>query len=237
MKNRENSANVGMGPRAGSAGSDTVEKFVEFQRTGVGFDAVWADLHPIVTEFAGRNLRKLGVRVRAGDGSVGDVEGQTVACLMGLAAEGARGRFDPAKAAPGIPGFRGWLWQVVASQAADWARNERGSRKVKITPESGLAWNEVPGSTDGPSVVKREVAKIERPDLLPILEECVNALPDPELRDVVRLQLHEGLPQREIAGRLQTSAATICRRLKDAYAEMRPLLEARGVDASWITAA
>jgi hypothetical protein len=169
MKNRKNSANVGMGPRAGSTGSDTVAKFVEFQQTGAGFDAVWADLHP--------------------------------------------------------------------SQAANWARNERGSRKVKITPESGLEWNEVPGSTDGPSVVKREVAKIERPDLLPILEECINALPDPELRDVVRLQLHEGLSQREIAGRLQTSAATICRRLKDAYAEMRPLLEARGVDASWITAA
>lgn len=224
-----------------AAGDDTVAKFLTFQQTGLGFDELWGDLQPIIAEFARRTLRKLGVRVRAGDGAVGDVEGQTVVRLLKLPAAGARGRFDPLKARrPGISGFRGWLWRVVANEAATWSRNERGSRRILITPESGLGapseWNAPAAADDGPSILKRQVAKIVRPDLLPIMEECINRLENPAHRQVVRLQLGEGLSQRQIAERLKTSATTVFHRLHAAYEQLRPLLEERGVDESWLAA-
>jgi RNA polymerase sigma factor (sigma-70 family) len=224
-----------------AADDDTVAKFLIFQQTGLGFDELWGDLQPIVAEFSRRTLRKLGVRVRTGDGAVGDVESQTVVRLLNLSAAGARGRFDPLKASrPGISGFRGWLWRVVANEAATWARNERGSRRIVITPESGLGapseWNEPATAGDGPSILKRQVAKLVRPDPLPILEECINQFEDPDHREVVRLQLDEGLSQRQMAERLKTSPTTVFHRLHAAYKHLRPLLEDRGIDESWLAA-
>lgn len=218
-------------------GHDVVAKFMEFQRTGAGFDAVWTDIHPTVADFARRNLRKLGVRARAGDAAEGDVVSATVIRLMGLSAPGAGGRFDPARAAgPGFSGLRGWLWKVVASQAAAWVRDERGGRTVKIVPETALEWNDVSGGDDGLSVVQRQVAKVDRAELLPILEQCINELADPELRQVVRMQLDKGLSQRAMADRLRVSATTIHRQLQSAYALLRPRLEQRGLDDAWLAA-
>jgi len=59
----------------GQGGDDLVTRFVAFQRTGKGFGDLWPGLEPLVTEFARRKLRTLGVWVRAGDGAVGDVTG------------------------------------------------------------------------------------------------------------------------------------------------------------------
>jgi len=219
---------------------DLVAGFVRFQQTNVGFDGIWeAGLGELVAEFAKRNLRKLGVQVSRDGSCVGEVTGMTMERLMNLA-KYTRGRFDPEKASqPGISGFRAWLWRVVASQAANWVRNERGSRRVRIIPESALGtseWNELPDADERPSIVKAQVAKIERPDLLPILEACINDLEDPELREVMRLTLHDGLSQAQIAKRLGLAPATVCRRSQLARTLLRPLLEARGVDESWLAA-
>jgi RNA polymerase sigma factor (sigma-70 family) len=221
-----------------------VARFVDFQETGAGFEGVWADVGPIVEEFARRTLRKNGVKTPFGDDgwAVDDVVNQTAARLMDLAAPGAAGRFDPARASkPGLSGLRGWLSRIVERQAVDWTRNYRGGRKAagvrsaKILTESSLVLNRVVGVDDG-SLLKRQVAKPRRPDLLPMLDECIRQLPDAFLRTVIQLKLHEGLSERQTAKRLRVPVPRVHRGLHRAYAMLRPLLEDRGVDADWLTA-
>ena len=221
----------------GINGNDVVRQVVDFQRKGVGFDDVWAALHPIVVEIARRNLVTLGVRVspRNDDGPVGEVVNETVKTLLGLSDSGARGRFEPRRMrSPGLSGLRAWLWKVVRSRAVDWVRRERGSRSVRITPEAGLHWNALPREGENGSILKRQIAKIDRADLLPILAESIRQLPNPEVRQAVSMQLMEGCSQRDVAKRLQVAAATMHRRLRTAYALIRRELEDRGIDGSWL---
>ena len=214
--------------------NDVAKKLVAFQNTGRGFDGVWAEIGGEVREFAGRSLRKLGVKSRFGNDewAVDDVVGQTVEKLLGLAATGAGGRFDPARAKAGV---RGWLCRIVRNEAVNWARKFRVARSVKIVTESSLDWNE--SADDGAeSFLKQAVAKVERADLLPILEECIGLLADPEHRQLVNLKLFDGLSIRDTADKLALTPSMVQRRLKDAYDLLRPLLEARGVDESWLAA-
>jgi len=130
---------------------NVVDSLVRFQESGNGFEEVWAEIGPIVGEFARRCLRKLGVQRPDGndDWAVDDVVSQTAVRLMGLAAPNAGGRFNPAKAQPGLSGLRGWLWRVVESQSVEWHRLYRGGRGVKIQPVSALEWNDLPGGVIG----------------------------------------------------------------------------------------
>lgn len=224
----------------GQDGDDLVTQFVEFQRTGKGFGDLWPGLEPLVKDFARRKLRALGVWVRAGDGAVGDVTGQTVERLLRLSAEGARGRFDPLKASkPGLSGFRGWLYRVVANQAATWARNERGGRRVRIIPESALGtageWNDLPGDDDRASILKNAVAKVHVDDseLVGIMNECLAELPQERYRTVLRLHNWEGLPERAIARQLGTSVSDVHRTLVKARTLLEGSLRRRGIDESW----
>ena len=213
-----------------------VAKFVKFQETGEGFDGVWVELEPVVKDFAGRTLKKLGVKAsRRSDWAVTDVVSDTSLVLINLGNPTAKGKFDPSRAQPGLSGFRGWLWKVVYSQAANWARAAGGGRGCKIKVESSLEWNALPGDESGESVIDRAVAKIDRPDLLPILEECINLLEDPFHREIVRLKLDE-IALRGSAKALSVSATTVQRELQKAFTLLRPMLEERGVDVSWLAA-
>jgi len=218
--------------------SGAVAKLVAYQSTGVGFDEVWVEIAPIVDDFARRSLRKLGVIARNGadDWAVDDVVSQTVERLLGLSAPTAGGRFDPVKAKPGLSGLRGWLWRVVRNQSVEWSRMYRGGRGVKIFPESGLAWNELGGGEEGTSVIDRQVAKVERPDLLPILEACIDQLPQPFMKEVVWLKLHEEYSEREMARALGVPVSRVHRRLREAYALLRSILEGSDFDAGWMAA-
>lgn len=218
---------------------NVAESLVRFQETGKGFEEVWAGIGPIVRDFARLNLRKLGVRRPSGDDdwAVEDVVGQTVLKLMGLAAPDAKGRFDPKKAKPGLSGVRAWLSPVVKNESVNWNRTFRGGRGgVKILPASGLVLNELPDGEEGSSIVDRKVAKIERPDLLPILEACIDQLPEPFLKEVVRLKLHEEYSERETARALGVSVSRVHRGLQVAYGHLRRMLEDRGMDGGWLAA-
>ena len=217
---------------------NVVDLLVRFQENEKGFEEVWAEIGPIVGEFARRSLRNLGVRRPGGDDdwAVDDVVNQTAVRLMGLAKPGAGGRFNPARAKPGLSGVRGWLWRVVESQCVDWHRSFRGGRGVKILPASDLDWNELPSGDEGGSIVDRKVAKVERADLFPILESCINRLPEPFMREVVRLKLHKESSERETAKALKVSVSRVHRTLQDAYGYLRLMLEERGVDVSWLAA-
>ena len=217
---------------------NVVDLLVRFQENEKGFEEVWAEIGPIVGEFARRSLRNLGVRRPGGDDdwAVDDVVNQTAVRLMGLAKPGAGGRFNPARAKPGLSGVRGWLWRVVESQCVDWHRSFRGGRGVKILPASDLDWNELPSGDEGGSIVDRKVAKVERADLFPILESCINRLPEPFMREVVRLKLHKESSERETAKALKVSVSRVHRTLQDAYGYLRLMLQERGVDVSWLAA-
>lgn len=227
---------------------ETVRKLVRFQDTGEGFDGLWNDLAPIVEEFARRSLRtalfKGGAKsaFRDVEEATGEVVNDTVLRLNRLADPGAGGRFDPSRAKPGLSGLRGWLWQVVKSQAVNWVRDFRGGRSVKIWVESGLVGssalglNEPVTGDEGGAFLDRQVAKLEREDLLPVLEACIARLSDPLMREMVLLKLHEELSVRDTADELQVTESKVQRRLTAAYALLRPMLEARGMDASWLAA-
>jgi RNA polymerase sigma factor (sigma-70 family) len=211
---------------------------VRFQENGKGFEEVWAEIGPIVGEFARRSLRNLGVRRPGGDDdwAVDDVVNQTVVRLMGLAKPGTGGRFDPAKAKPGLSGVRGWLWRVVENQSVEWHRSFRGGRGVKILPASDLDWNELPSGDEGGTIVERKAAKVERADLLPILELCIDQLPEPFMRDVVRLKLDRECSERDTAKALDVPVSRVHRCLRHAYEFLRPMLESHGADAAWLAA-
>jgi RNA polymerase sigma factor (sigma-70 family) len=215
--------------------NDVAKKLVAFQKTGRGFDSLWDEIGGDVREFARRSLRKLGVKAGFGDDewAVDDVVGQTTHKLLALAAPRAGGRFKPAKAKNA--GVRGWLCRIVRNEAVNWTRKFRADRSVNIVSESSLDWNDSSG--DGAeSVLKQVMAKINRPDLLPIMEECIGLLPDPLHRQLVNLKLFDELPIRDTADKVGLSPATVQRRLKDAYDLLRPLLAARGIDESWLAA-
>ncbi|HBB72925.1 MAG TPA: hypothetical protein DC048_00590, partial [Planctomycetaceae bacterium] len=74
------------------------------------------------------------------------------------------------------------------------------------------------------------------PDLLPILEACIDQLPDPFMQRVVRLRLDEELPLRQLAERLGVAATRIHNTLHAAYPLLRDLLEERGCEPCWLAA-
>lgn len=219
--------------------NSVVERFLRFQSTGSGFDLAWEGVGPIVRDCARSALAKLCVKVWTayGEWAIDDVVSMSKLRLLELGQRGAGGRFDPAKTrAPGIGGFKGWMWRVVSRQAVNWARDNRNVGAKKLFLESDLDWNDHSGDGETESVLKRAPARIERAALLPILEEVIGQLTDPLMREAVLLKLQENLSQEETGRRLGVSDTTIQRRLKAAYAILGPLLEKRGFDDGWLAA-
>lgn len=154
---------------------------------------------------------------------------------MELVFSGNGGRFDPAKAQPGISGLWGWLWRVVERQAVDWIRLYRGGRAAKITT-GGVAWNALSDNDPVESQIDRQVAKFRRPDLLPIMLTCIDEIRDPFQRQILRLKLDEDLSLRDTAKRLSVSVSRVQRQLVAAYGLLRKRLECRGFDDGWLAA-
>jgi len=216
-----------------------VAEFVEFQNTGKGFDRVWVGIGPIVEQFAGQCLAKLGVlnRYEVDPWAKDDVVSETALKLRKLGQPAAKGRFDASRAQPGISGLKGWLYAVVNSQAVNWVRDHRGGRSVKVTFESdkGQISNVLSSGDEPKAFFDRVAAKMERPDLLPLLNEVIKKLPE-DLARLVRLRLDEGLSHRQTAPVVGISAPVVGRRLNEAYALLRGWLEEAGFDEAWLAA-
>ena len=106
---------------------------------------------------------------------------------------------------------------------------------VHLTFDSDLAYNELAG-VDTASILKRQPARCERVELLPILEECINTIGDLRLRQAVGMRLDVCTTERGMAKRLNIPVPTFHGRLHRAYRVLRPMLEARGVEPSWFGA-
>jgi len=231
---------------------DVVGDFVRYQQTGQGFNRIWVEVAAIIREFAERQLVKMSVTAGSSrvvdEWALAEVVEMTTDCLRALAKPNASGRFDPAKTRrPGMDGFRGWLWRVTRSKAVNWVRENRPSAKKgnakddqsrrrlsvrKVLLDSDLAYNELSGG-EYASILKLQPARFERFELLPILKECINQIEDPGLRQAVEMMLDVCSTERDMAKKLNTPVATFHRRLHRAYKVLRPILESRGVEASW----
>lgn len=219
-------------------GHEIVAHFLRFQSTGQGFDTAWEGVGPLVEQCARLALHKLRVKVWTGWGewAAADVSSMTKVRLYELGKPGATGHFDPRRTkASGVSGLKGWLYRVTFNQAVDWARDNCNVGDKKIFVASDLEWNEPSDEGVTGLVFEKLPAKMYRADLLPILEEAIGHLTDPLMRKAVILKL-DGLSEAVTGERLGVSDTTIHRRLHDAYAILKPLLEARGVDAGWLAA-
>jgi RNA polymerase sigma factor (sigma-70 family) len=221
-------------PESGS-GCLAIDRLVAFQETNCGFEGVWEEIRPIVRDNAKKALRKYRALAPYGVDAwaLDDVEQQVAVKLMKLGVPGATGRFDPARAKPGLSGLTGWLWKVVAGESLHWKKKYHCGAGRKVVAMTNLEFNGPADAGDGSSFEKILEAKMSRPDLLPILEECIARLPDEFMREVASLKLSEGLSLRKTATRLGVSTARVQRTLTAAYEELWPLVIARGVDEDW----
>lgn len=202
--------------------------------------AFLADIGPFVRERATRELRKRLVHGPDGGDDLAAIDDVTseislrMVRLEGvdrrIAAGHRGGRFVPGRGVGGVEGLRRWLSRLTGNEVVTYCRQNRSAgRRVKIRSTTDLDLNPTYGNG---SPLDRMPAKFVRPDLLPILDECIAQLPD-DLRTLVRLKLDEGLSLRATAVRQGRSPTTVFRGLQEAFAILRPMLEARGIDESW----
>jgi len=211
-----------------------VAKLLVFQKTGSGFGSLWDEIGPIVRGIAsGRVRAKRGRFGGSDEWAIDDIVQQVAVKLLVLKEPGAKGRFDPARAKPGISGLTGWLWRIVDRERIEWLKKYRGRRNRKLLQLTDLELNDSADEAAPRSFEKFFVAKIERPDLLPILEECIAQLPDPFMREVVLKKLHDESSLRDTADDLAVPATRVFKTLHEAYGLLRPLVLARGIDGGW----
>jgi DNA-directed RNA polymerase specialized sigma24 family protein len=213
-------------------GPEVVVLLLGFQQTGNGFDNLWEAIAPTVELLAVNRLRKHLVWERPGRVdrvAVAEVGQQVSAKLLQLNNPKRNGKFNPAKASPGAAGVARWLFGIVSNEVADYCRTWRKGRgNVKFTSISGLHLN----ALGGVGVDRSPPPKIGPVDVTAILNRCLDRL-DEKLAMPVRLRL-AGFTDRAAAERLGCTASTVNKRIAKATVQLRPLLEAEGVDESFL---
>ena len=224
-KGGDSMANAKLGP-------EVVGLLIGFQETGNGFDNLWEAIAPTVEQLAVNRLRKHLVWERPGRVdrvAISEVGQQVSAKLLQLSNPKRNGKFDPAKASPGASGVARWLFGIVSNEVAEYCRLWRKSRaNVKFTSINGLQLNTLGGA----GVDRPPPPKIGPVDVTAILNRCLDRL-DQKLAMPVRLRL-AGFTDRAAAERLGCTASTVNKRIAKATARLRPLLEAEGIDDSFL---
>lgn len=216
-------------------GQDVAGLLVAFQETGAGFEPLWEVLSPLIKQIATNTLRKHFVFGDKGRGvdpvAVDEVRQQVGLKLCRLALPGQKGRFDPAKAAPGGAGVARWLFGLVSNEVADYCRTWRQGRgKVKITSFSGLELNAIGRAEKEKAALPKGGAV----DVSAILNRCIDQLPA-ELSTPVRLRI-AGVTDRDAGKQIGCSPSTVNKRIAKAMKALRPILEAEGIDADVVAA-
>ncbi|MFM8284167.1 MAG: RNA polymerase sigma factor [Planctomycetaceae bacterium] len=216
---------------------DRIERLLKFQATGIGFDALWVELEPLVTSLAAASLGK-----RRRSGQVVNVVADDIANRVGLAlsrlAEPQRcnARFDPTKTRqPGLTGLRAWLSRIVANAVVDAVQPRRRRRKRgpgtrhPSPPElvGGAAWVTILATVEagGDDPTRLTMAELE-----PIVAECLRRIPVARQRRVVALKLHDGLSLRQTATLLGVPVCRVMGDLDAGMTTLRRLLVERGVE-------
>lgn len=113
----------------------------------------------------------------------------------------------------------GWLHRAATRLALDIRRSDTARRRRELAYE-------VPAADEMPSVEASSWAEVA-----PKLDEALAALPE-EQRELLVRHFLRGEPQAQLATEEQTSAATMCRRIKAAVDALRQELVGRGVSVS-----
>lgn len=113
----------------------------------------------------------------------------------------------------------GWLWTIAARRLVDARRaQERSARGVEPLPESGRPGRFEPAAA--PSAEDRVLAGLEYGDVGTALDRI-----SPELREVLRATVIDGLTTREAARLLGIPEGTVKSRARRARAELREALD------------
>ncbi|MBL1080645.1 RNA polymerase sigma factor [Streptomyces actinomycinicus] len=113
----------------------------------------------------------------------------------------------------------GWLWTIAARRLVDARRaQERTARVAEPVPEPGFAGRYEPAAA--PSAEERVLAGLEYGDVGTALDRI-----SPELREVLRATVVDGLSTREAARLLGIPEGTVKSRARRARAELRAALE------------
>lgn len=242
-------------PAARRSSANTVEKaqncgvdgtavglVLDFQRTGRGFDPMWARIRPTVDDMLRQGLRKRSVKGHRGgddENAVADTAQRVETQLWEVASKKPGAWFDPGRKADSVEALRCWLSGFCRLAVANYCRQWRGAgRKRKVLAESDLPLNDTIESSEYSSILKSAVSKIdpgidlEYQELTEIVNECVSSLDD-ELGTLIRLNHWDDLSEREIAARIGMSVTTVHRRLEKAERLLEKALAARGIDSSW----
>ena len=210
--------------------AEVVQQFLEFQETGLRFERPWAGLAPFVARAAKRRLRRFSPhRTWASDPSaVDDVTQEVARRLLKLGRPGARGRFDPLQCRASCNGFERWLTRIVKNQVTDHWRRWHGRRVCGVVVSLSVG-----DSSDD----RREIEDTRAPavsrgvvDFPAVLDEVLDEIPKP-LGDAARLRWLHYQTDREAAPSLGVTSSAVCKRVAKAVDLVRPLLEARGIDA------
>lgn len=225
----------------------TVSLVLEFQQTGRGFEPMWAGIGPTVQGMLRCYLRKRSVKdLRGGadETAVDETSQAVMTSLWELPSKGPKAWFDPGRKHSAAEALRAWLSGFCHYAVARYCRTWRGvGRKRKVLTESALpvsdqALNQMSGQTEYSSILKSAVVKmnplieIQDREFAQIVNECVEALPDEELRTLIRLNVWEELSVRALEQRLGIDESSVQRRVTKTRKLLRKELERRGVDAS-----
>lgn len=221
----------------GNLGDFAVRVLMSFLRTGAGFEEFWNHVGPTVEQMVRLRLRRRLVRGRNGgddEDAVDESMQQVRIKLFELPSKDSSLWFDPAKGRGGVDGLRAWLFGFCRTSVADYCRRWRNAnRDRKVIPESCIEFNEL---SDGKSIVKDAVAKIvvDLSELMQIVNECVEAIPDEELRTIIRLNIWEQLSERRLARHLGVHVSKVHRRLAKAKKLLEKELHRHGIDETWL---
>ncbi|MFJ8104524.1 RNA polymerase sigma factor [Streptomyces sp. NPDC096132] len=112
----------------------------------------------------------------------------------------------------------GWLWTIAARRLVDARRVQERAGRIETAPLDSAAVS-VPASAEAPSAEERVLAGLEYGDVGTALDRI-----SPELREVLRATVVDGLTTREAARLLGIPEGTVKTRAMRARAELRTAL-------------
>jgi len=198
------------------------------------FEKLWGAIEQPIDRMARQLLRKRLVRGRFtidDENAVQEVMQQVALDLLQVPSKDRSTWFDPARG-----GALGWLYGFVRHAVLDYVADFHDAREGrKVVVESGLSFNEL---SERDSILKTAVAKVEvnRTELCEVMNDCIERLPSDDMRTLVRLWMNEDISRRALAERLGMHVSKVQRRLTQAFDLLRPMLEAKGYDASALAA-
>lgn len=214
--------------------SETVSRFIDFQERGQDgidrFGPVWTDIGPFVRSVASKVLRDRFVLDQTGredSAAIDDVVQQVAMQLLACKGGGFR---DHGNGRGPIDALRAWLYVITSNAASSYCRSWHGAGTTarKVISRSGLSSQEM---EDHDNRLGDVAAKIEADsrELAAVIAQCLDQLPDPDQRNLLKASLLKEVTVRELASTVGLNVTACHRRLMDGKVALRKELLRRQV--------